>query len=155
MRRFSFRLAVAAVLGVTTAVVVSSQGSATHAVEPGNMTATNEQHVEFRVGPNQVVGYWGDLYTIGSSTDRRAGYRGTCVWLGTANKMLTTCHVVMDFTNGGTLVLEGLVKKPGATLFATDQTELPRLAITGGADDYVGERGELVQEGQTLDIRFH
>jgi hypothetical protein len=113
--------------------------------------------------PGRTWGYWGRLDGIQNknplNTPTSGSYRATCVWLADLmwasdpkkrdNRML--CTVLLSFhalptsspyvPNGGSVVLQGLVKRPPKkeTLFANPSARL--LAITGGTGPFKEARG--------------
>ena len=163
------------VAGTAIAVAVTATGSAGPApAGPVSMTLTtsHDDGVQLRPGPHGVWGFWGD-FTSPDPVDE-GGYRATCVALGpsgppspvptyagTARAAATTpddrltCDVVLAFggdnSAGGTLVVQGLIKKPaGSALFAgPPPTSVRLLAITGGAGmNYEAKQGKAKPSGE-------
>jgi hypothetical protein len=117
-------------------------------------------------------GYWGRL-TGTDGYGLSGSYRATCVWL--ADKAWKTdpdrrdnrmsCTVEMSFRsvrttitavrNSGSLVAQGLVRRPHDKKFLVSEGSPRRIAIVGGDGSFVGRRGTLDLSGtSTLAVSF-
>jgi hypothetical protein len=109
-------------------------------------------------------GYWGRL-TGTNGYGLSGSYRATCVWLADKdwnarpdqrdNRM--SCTVEMSFRsvpttvvakrNGGSLVAQGLIKRPHDKGFLVGEGSPRRIAIVGGSGSFVGRSGSLDLHG--------
>jgi hypothetical protein len=164
MRRTALRvggvafLALVAVAGRWSAAAPAQGATQTYYFQP---TSGYQHRAPIKGGepgtPGRTWGYWGRLTGI-NGTPMSGSYRATCAWLADLNwgnrpkqrdsRML--CTVLLSFRaipaspydpNGGSLVLQGLVKRPPKkeTLFANPSKR--KLAITGGTGPFNAARG--------------
>jgi hypothetical protein len=103
-------------------------------------------------------GYWGKLIGISTNPALSGSYRATCTWLANLgwgnrpkqrdSRML--CTVLLSFQaipaapytpNGGSLVAQGLVKRPPKKENLLAHPSTRKLAITGGTGPYSLARG--------------
>jgi hypothetical protein len=172
MRRTALRVGGAALLALVAMAARWSAPEPAHAaVSYKFMPTPGYQHrAPIKGGepgtPGRTWGYWGRLDAIpGNPPDipRSGSYRATCVWLADLmwksdpkkrdNRML--CTVLLSFhamptsspyvPNGGSVVLQGLVKRPPKkeTLFAHPSARL--LAITGATGAFKAARGGFAE----------
>jgi hypothetical protein len=154
MRRIALSVAVATLLALVAAAGPSADPAG--AKDPFTLTTTapGPGVVMFPGGPKKAgrtVGYWGKFTGVETGS-----YRATCVWLADPTWPSSTthkqdnrfdCNIVLSFrgsggnTDGGGLVLQGLVKRPPANHVLFDYASPRQLAITGGTGDYQGAQG--------------
>jgi len=141
--------------------------SSAFAIPTGEGTLTFKADLEARAPikggkpgtPGRTWGYWGRL----TSTDSYAlsgSYRATCVWLANSawaadpkkRDSRMSCTLVMSFRadssppgtpNGGSLVAQGLIRRPKHkdTLFKSGSAR--QLAIVGGTGRFLGRLGSV------------
>jgi hypothetical protein len=134
MRRIALGAATAALL-VVAAVAFGAGGSVTRAASsPPALTASGEKSFSERERGQELLAYSGTLTGTGMSGD----YRAKCVWLSGTTDGRILCDIVVNL-GPGTLVLQGLVKRPATFLFAAASDI--QLAVTGGGGGYGGRRG--------------
>jgi hypothetical protein len=144
MRLVAVWPAVAALL-VVAALAFAARGSVTPAAQQTLMfTAAQEKGVVEREHAQDLLGYWGELKL---SNGTSAGYyRARCSRLRQTSDGRIGCTIVvmlgpLNALGDGSVILEGMVNQPmHGTLFADDASG-PKLAMTGGTNQYAGRRG--------------
>jgi len=136
-------------------------------IPPGSVTLTFKADQEHRAPikggdpglAGRTWGYWGRLTSL-DAYQVSGSYRATCVWLanptwGSRPKQRDSrmdCTVLMSFRasaapiatpNGGTMVAQGLVRRPAnkENLFARSSSR--QVAIVGGTGRFLGRRGSM------------
>jgi hypothetical protein len=127
--------ATAAALLVVAAVAFGAGGSATRlASSPPTLAASSEKSFSEHEHGQELLAYSGTLSGTGVSGD----YRAKCLGLSGTTDGRVACDIVVKI-GLGTLILQGLVKRPSGGLFATASDI--QLAVTGGGGGYGGSRG--------------
>jgi hypothetical protein len=127
--------ATAAALLVVAAVAFGAGGSVTRtASSPPSLTPSGERSFSEHEHGQELLAYSGTLSGTGVSGD----YRAKCIWLSGTTDGRILCDIVVNL-GPGTLILQGLVKRPASGLFAAASNI--QLAVTGGGGGYGGSRG--------------
>jgi hypothetical protein len=154
MRRVALVAAAAALL-VVVAVAFGAGGSVTRATAPPpTLKPSDEKSVSERERGQELLGYWGKLAPL-SGPGLSGYYQAKCVGLTGTTDGRIVCDIVVNLGNGstgGTLILQGLVKRPtpphGLFAVASDI----QLAVTGGGGGYSGRRGSAEIRGTTAGL---
>jgi hypothetical protein len=150
MRRVALGAAAAALL-VVAAVAFGAGGAATQLPPPPALKPSDERTVSEHERGQELQGYWGKLTPL-SGSGPTGYYQAKCVWLKGTTDGRILCDIVVNLGSGsmgGTLILQGLVKRPTPPHGLLADASNIQLAVTGGGADYKGRRGSAEIRGTT------
>jgi hypothetical protein len=147
MRGTAIRLAGAVSLAIIAAAVLT-RGTAQPAImQPLTLTTADEHRVVLAPGPSDLIGYWGAI-----SGAKTGSYRATCAGLGETARI--SCSVELSFTDGTTLIAQGLVNRPPTNVGLFERWSDRPIAVPGGTGVYKAKQGyaDLKHKGLVINL---